>query len=72
MWWCELCKNNHLMNNWNDFCDAQREHFREQNLNWRVRDELVTLHKGNRQSVADFLFKIWEVYLKITDLSEAE
>ena len=41
-------------------------------MNINGQDELATLHQGNRQSVADFLFKFREVCLKISDLSKAE
>ena len=49
-----------------------REQFRAENLNRRGRDDLVTIRQYGRESVVDFLFKFWEVCLKIHDLSEAE
>ena len=41
-------------------------------MNKQGRDELATLRQRDRESVAHFLFKFWEVCLKINDLPGAE
>ena len=65
-------QSNNWLNTWDQFRDVLYEQFKWKfDSEWQ-RDELVTFHQGNTQSVVDFLFKSQEVCLKTNDLSEAE